>query len=118
MGYILDGSTIRRPHQVSEQNSTQMAVARTLDGTIRRDLFGANKRTWQLDYRNVKPEDYAVIRAIYDSYLSNASTKTWAITETAYDVAQTLVHVDLIERGFTVAGTSYLSDFSLVLTEA
>lgn len=118
MAYILDSQEIRRPHEISEKNNTQVAIQRTLSGAINRDYFGANKRVWVLSYRTVQPGAYATIKAIYDSYLSNAVAKTFSITETNYTVSQTNVHVDLVERGFSIYGSDYLSDFQLTLTEA
>jgi hypothetical protein len=118
MGYVLDGTPIRAPHQFSESNSTQSAQNRTLDGSVSRDYFGNNKRIWQLEYRNTKKTDYDTVKAIYDSYLSTTTAKTWSTTETNYAVASTTVHVDLQERGFSIHGTDYLSDFTLILTEA
>lgn len=116
--YILNAVEIRRPTSINEANSTQMATNRTLDGTITRQHFGSNKRVWKLAYRNVKKTEYDTIKTIYDAYLSTDSLKTWEITETNYDVNSTLVHVDLLERGFSVKGTDYISDFDLTLTEA
>ena len=118
MAYLLGGSQIRAPHELSEANSTQVAQNRTLSGSITRDYFGTNKRVWKLEYRNVMPTDYNTIKATYTSYLTNALAKTWEITETNYTVAQTSVHLDLVERGFSVRGNDYLSDFTLILTEA
>lgn len=118
MGYILDGSTIRRPYQIEERNSTQMAQHRTLDGSISRDYFGDNKRVWVLTYRNTNAADYTTIKTIYDTYLDDNLTVTWEITETNYDVNSTNVHVEVLERGFSIRGTDYLSDFDLILTEA
>lgn len=118
MGYILDGTTIRRPSEFSDSNDTQVAQNRTLDGSINRDYFGSNKRVWVLEYNNVKAADYAVIKAIYNSYLADAVAKTWEVTESNYTISQTSVHVDLKERGFSIRGTDYLSGFSLILTEA
>lgn len=118
MSYILSGSVLRSPHTFSEGNSTQFAQNRTLDGTKSRDYFGSNKRIWTLDYKNTNATDYATIKAIYDSYLANAVAKTWEVTETNYTVSSTNVHVDLVDRGFSIRGTDYLSDFSLILTEA
>lgn len=115
--YILDGSTIRRPSQISETNNTQVAQNRTLDGSYTRDYFGTNKRIWVLDFTTVKKADYDVIKAIYDSYLSTGTAKTWEVTETNYTISEVNVHVDLEERGFTIKGTDYLSDFTLTLTE-
>lgn len=117
MSYILSGSTIRRPGTVDERNSTQMAQHRTLDGTISRDYFGSNKRVWVLGYENVNTTDYTTIRNLYNTYLSNAVALTWEVTETNYTVSQTNVHVDLVDRGFRVKGTDYISDFDLILTE-
>lgn len=117
MSYILSGSNIRAPQEFEELNSTQYAEHRTLDGTVRRDFFGSNKRVWVLSYRNTKKVDYDTIKTIYDSYLSTGTAKTWEVTETNYDVNQTTVHVDLLERGFTVRGTDYISDFDLILKE-
>lgn len=118
MSYILDGSNIRNPFEISEHNSTQVAQNRTLSGAVTRDYFGSNKRVWVLNYRNTKKADYDTIKAIYDSYLSNAVAKSWQVTETNYTVGATTVHVDLLERDFSVRGEDYISDFDLVLTEA
>lgn len=118
MGYILDGSTIRAPHTFNEYNSTQVAQNRTLSGSITRDYFGSNKKRWVLEYRNTKKADFDTINTIYLSYLSTGTAKTWQVTETNYTIASTNVHVDLQERGFSIRGSDYLSDFDLVLTEA
>lgn len=118
MAYLLDSTTIRSPGSIKESNSTQVAQNRTLDGSVSRDYFGSNKRVWVLDYQNVKKASYDTIKTIYDSYLSTATAKTWQITETNYTVAETSVHVDLLERGFGVKGEDYISDFTLILTEA
>lgn len=118
MAYILDGTTIRAPYQINERNSTQMAVQRALSGSIGRDLFGSNKRVWDLTYSTTKVTDFAVIKAIYDSYLANGVVKTWQSTEANYTVSVVNVHVDLLQRDFSIRGESYISDFTLTLTEA
>lgn len=118
MGYLLDATTIRSPYEITESNDTQVAVQRTLDGSINRDYFGNNKRIWELKYVNSKKADYDTINTIYQSYLSTGTTKAFEVTETNYTVASVSVHVDLLERGFTIRGSDYLSDFSLILTEA
>lgn len=118
MPYILNATTLRAPNRIEETNSTQVAQIRTLQGTIGRDYFGSNKRIWKLDYKNVNATDYATIKAIYDSYLSTASAKSWSITEANYAVSATTVHVDLQQRSFSIKGSDYLSDFTLILTEA
>lgn len=118
MSYVLDGSTIRNPHEFSEGNSTQAAQNRTLDGSVNRDYFGSNKRVWTLNYTNTKKADYDTIKTIYDSYLSTGTAKSWQVTETNYTISATTVHVDLVERGFSIRGEDYLSDFTLTLTEA
>lgn len=117
MAYILDGTTIKAPQEIQETNSTQMAQHRTLNGTISRDYYGNNKRMWVLKYRNIKKTDYDTLKTIYDSYLLLGAAKTWSVTETNYTISSTSVHVDLLERGFTVRGTSYISDVDLILTE-
>jgi hypothetical protein len=118
MAYILDGSTIRSPNSIKESNSTQVAQHRTLDGSVSRDYFGDNKRVWVLDYQNVQKVSYDAIKTIYDAYLATATAQTWEITETNYTISQTSVHIDLLERGFSVKGEDYISDFTLILTEA
>lgn len=118
MTYVLDAVSIRAPHNMEEQNSTQYAQVRTLAGSVGRDYFGANKRLWALDFLNTKKADYDAIKAIYDSYLSTGTAKSWSVTEANYDVSSTTVHVDLTRRKFNVGGTSYISDFTLILTEA
>lgn len=118
MAYILSSTPIRAPHEFSESNSTQVAQIRTLDGQVNRDYFGDNKRIWVLEYSNTKKADYDAIKTLYNNYLSTATALTWEVTETNYTISQTTVHVDLLERGFSVRGTDYLSDFSLILTES
>lgn len=118
MSYILSGSTIRAPYSFDEENSTQVAQQRTLGGTIGRDYFGSNKRVWTLDYQNTKVTDFTTINTIYQTYLTTGTTVTWQVTETNYTVSSTRVHIDLLKRGFSVRGTDYLSEFTLILTEA
>lgn len=118
MAYLLDSQTIRNPSSIKEANDTQSAIQRTLNGRIGRDNFGLNKRVWILEYENVQPTAYTTIKAIYDSYLATNTLKTWQITETNYSVSATSVHVDLVERAFSVKGSDYISDFTLTLTEA
>lgn len=118
MAYLLDATEIRRPMELVEQNNTQVAQHRTLSGAITRDYFGSNKRVWRLEYRNVLKSEYDAIKTIYDSYLSTGTAKSWEITESNYTISATTVHVDLQEREFRVGGSSYISDFTLILTEA
>lgn len=118
MAYLLNSTTIRAPLSMAERNSTQLAQHRTLNGSIRRDYIGSNKRMWILSYENVKKEDFDTINTIYQSYLTTGSTKSWQVTETNYTVSSVNVHVDLLVREFTVRGSSYISDFDLILTEA
>lgn len=118
MAYILSGTTIGAPNTLSEKNDTQHAQQRTLSGSIGRDYFGSNKRVWELEYQNKQKATYDTIKTIYDAYLSAGSGVTWQVTETNYTIASTTVHVDLQDRGFSVGGESYISDFTLVLTEA
>lgn len=117
MAYILSGSNLRAPNEITETNSTQAAQVRTLSGAVNRDYFGSNKRVWILEYANTKKTDYDTIKTIYDTYLSTGTARTWEITETNYDVDQTNVHVDLQERDFSVKGVDYISDFTLTLVE-
>lgn len=118
MSYILDSTTIRAPYTMTEKNSTQMAVQRTLSGAINRDFFGSNKRVWELVYNTTNVTDFAVIKAIYDAYIATGVTKTWQVTEANYTVSSTLVHVDLLQRDFNIRGSSYISEFTITLTEA
>lgn len=118
MPYLLDSQTIRAPYEMRETNSTQFAEQRALSGAVNRDYFGSNKKMWILAYRTTKKTDYDTIKAIYDSYLATNTAKSWQVTETNYTVAATTVHVDLLQREFSVRGNQYLSDFDLILTES
>lgn len=118
MSFLLAGTAIRGPLTIEESNNTQAAQQRTLSGAVNRDYFGSNKRVWTLEYKNVNPTAYAVIKAIYNTYLTTATAQTWQVTETNYTVAATTVHIDLQTRQFGVRGSSYISDFTLILTEA
>lgn len=117
MAYILASTEIRRPTEVEEENTTQVAQHRSLDGSFRRDYFGSNKRIWVLTYQNTKKSEYDTIRTIYDTYLSSGTAVSWQVTETNYTVSLTTVHIDLKIRSFSVKGQDYISDFDLVLTE-
>ena len=117
MGYILDGTTIKSPSGFPEMNSTQFAQHRTLRGRIARDYMGDNKRIWNLSYEKTNVTDYAIIKAIYDSYLSTGVAKTFEVTDANYTIAETTVHLDLLVRQFDTKGDSYISGFTLILTE-
>lgn len=118
MSYILSGTTIKKPQAITEDNSTQVTQIRTLSGAVNRDFFGSNKRIWSCDYSTITKADYDTINAIYQAYLLSGNPVTWQSTESNYVIASTNVHVDLLSRGFTYKGGSYLSDFTLILTEA
>lgn len=115
--FLLDSVDIGSPNSLSEENSSQYAQQRTLDGSIGRDYFGSNKRVWKLQYRNKQKTNYDTIKTIYDSYLSTNTAKSWEVTETNYTITATNVHVDFQDRGFSVGGSDYISDFDLILTE-
>lgn len=104
---------------LEETQVDQFSQVRTMANTVGRDYFGAlGKRIWTLDYTNTNPTDYTTISNIRDTYRSTATTQTWQISETNYTVSSTTVHVELVRRRFSVKGVSYISDFSIVLTEA
>ena len=118
MAYTLNASEIRAPHEINESNNSQVAVQRTLNGSINRDYFGDNKRFWLLSYRNVTKTDYDTIKAFHTTYLSTGTTVAFASDETNYTIASTQCHIDINERGFTIRGATYISDFDVILTEA
>lgn len=118
MSYLLDGAAIRAPHNIEELTDDIFVQHTTLDNTRSRDYMGTTKRRWALDYINTKPSDYDTIKTIWDSYKANAQAKTFQSTETNYTIASTNVHIDLTQRTFSVGGDTYISDFTLVLTEA
>ena len=117
MAYILNNITIHRPKAMDVERGAQTVQLRTLNGKIHRDIFGSEKRQWILKYSNLLPADYTTIETQYNLYLANQETVPWEITEGNYPVSEVMVHVDLPKRGFRVLGTSYISDFELVLTE-
>lgn len=118
MSYSLDNTDIRAPNEMEETKLEQATENQVLVGNISRKNIGSVKRRWSLSYRNVNPEDYTVIANVYDSYLGDAETKTFEITEGEYTVGSANVHVDLISREISAPGTSFVSDFDLILTEA
>lgn len=118
MAYTLSGSTIRNPKSIEESNSTLVAQNRTLSGAVTRDYFGSKKKVWVLEYENAKKTEYDTINTIYGTYLSTGSTVAFISTETNYAISSTLVHIDLQVRKFTMSGTDYISDFTLILSEA
>jgi hypothetical protein len=118
MSYLLAATSIRSPNTMSEDNTTQVTQIRTLSGAINRDYFGSNKRIWKLEYKNLQKADYDTLNTIYQAYLLSGTPVAWQITETNYAVAATTVHVDLLSRDFSAKGSGYLSDITLILTEA
>jgi len=121
MAFVLAGSDIRRPIKLQEKKLERYAQVQTLDGTINRDYYNSlvgTKRIWTLSYENATAAEYATIKTIYDTYKNTDTVQTWEVTETNYTVTSTNVHIDLIDREFSHAGTDYLSSFELVLTEA
>lgn len=121
MSFILAGSIVRSPMSFTEDNSTQVAQNRSLGGSIVRDYFGSNKTIGTYEYQNAQPSEFNAINTVYQTYLSTGTTQSWQITEANYNgvfsTAQN-VHIDLLHRGFSVRGSSYLSDFTLILTQA
>ncbi len=118
MSYTLSATTIRSPKTIEESNLTQYAQQKTLSGTVGRDYFGSNKRIWTLNYETTKKADYDTIKTIYNTYLSTGTAVAFVSTETNYSVSSTNVHIDLQVRRFSMSGLDYISDFTLVLTEA
>lgn len=118
MPYYLATQLIKAPRRLTETNNTQYAEQKTLEGGVGRDYFGSNKRIWTLEYNNTKKDDYFTIKAIYNTYLDTGDAIEWEITEDNYFINETLVHIDLVEREFSVGGSNYISDFVVTLTEA
>ena len=118
MSYLLASTVIKRPKRILVKNDTQFAQQRTLKGNIGRDYFGDNKRVWLFEYPLITKADFDVIDAIYQSYLTLGTPKTFQSTETNYLVSSTLVHMDIPDRDFNVGGDQYISNFSMTLTEA
>ena len=118
MAYLLSGTTLRNPKSIQESNSTQVAQVRTLSGAVNRDFFGSNKHIWTLNYQTTKKADYTTINTIYQTYLTSGTAVSWSSTEANYTISATTVHIDLQVRKFTMSGADYVSDFTLILTEA
>jgi hypothetical protein len=121
MSFLLNGSVIRKPNSMNESNSTQVAQNRTLGGNINRDYFGNNKRVFTLSYQNVNYTDWSTVNTLYQTYLTNKTTQNFQITDTNYNGAATAAlacHIDLLTRDFKIPGSTYLTDFVLILTES
>lgn len=117
MSYLLDGSTIKSPNNIEELTQDLFVQQTALNNTRSRDYMGDTKRTWALDYVNTKKADYDTMKTIWDSYKATAAGKSFQSTETNYTIAATTVHIDLTRRRFSVGGSDYISDFTLILTE-
>lgn len=118
MSYLLNSTSIRRPTRMREDNSTQFAANRTMGGNNTRDYFGTNKKIWTLEYDNLNATDYGIINTLYQLYLTNEAPLPWQITEGLYACGLTNVLVDFQSRQFGIPGSSYLSNNTLILTEA
>lgn len=97
--------------------AAQYAEQRTLQGSIGRDFFGDTKNQWRLEYANTNVTDYETIKGIYDTYVSTGVAPSFECTEDNYTIASVQVHMDIEERGFTVKGSNYISDFTIILKE-
>lgn len=117
MSYLLDATTIRRPMNIEELTVDQYAQQKALSGAVGRDYFGSTKRIWALDYVNTQPIEYQTIKTIVDDYKSTGTAKNFESTESNYLIASTDCHLDLTKRNFSVGGTDYISDFTLIITE-
>lgn len=115
--FILGGVTIRSPMALTEVSSTLYAENRVARGSNNRVYYGKNKRIWSLQYDNLNVTDYAIIKSLYDLYLSTNSALTFEYHGYKYAFTQTTVHVDLVQRELPNTGIHYLSTFTLVLTE-
>lgn len=118
MSYSLNSTTIRRPTRMREDNSTQYAANRTLGGSNTRDYFGNNKRVWTLEFDNLNATDYTTINTLYQAFLTTKAVVPFQISEGNYALGPVNVQVDFLTRSFNIPGSSYLSDCTLILTEA
>jgi hypothetical protein len=121
MAYVLGGVEIRNPMGVSEKKIERFSQVQTLDGRIHRDYYNSlvgTKHIWTLEYENATAAEYSAIKTIYDTYKNTDTVQTWEVTESNFTVAETNVHIDLIERKFSTPGTDYLASFQLILTES
>lgn len=120
MSWLLNSTSIRKPNSMNESNSTQVAQNRTLGGNINRDYFGNNKNVFTLVYNNVNATDWAVINTIYQAFLLDGTARSFQITDINYNGAATTsrnCHLDLLTRDYNIPGSTFLTDFVLVLTE-
>jgi hypothetical protein len=120
VSWLLGGTSIRKANGINEGNSTQVAQNRTLGGNVNRDYFGNNKNIFTLSYQDVNYTDWATINTIYQAFLTDKTARGFQITDTNYNGAASTsrnCHVDLLTRDFKKAGNSFLSDFTLILTE-
>lgn len=114
--FILDGVRIKPPYSIKESKNPLMAMSRTMDGSYMRDYFSSTKRVWMLTYVLITTTDYDNIHDLYTAYLEDAQPVTWEINQDNYPVTAN-VHIDMVERTYTVKGSSYISGFDLILTE-
>lgn len=116
--YILENVAIKSPTTMVEEKIRTAVYRRALSGRVVADEFNSGKRIWTLHYENMQKSDFDAINNLYQSYLQDEDPMDFQIFEDNYPVAQTEVHLDLNEREFSTAGSGYLSEFNLVLTEA
>lgn len=116
--YSIGGQKIKAPQQMKEGRVEQYAQQKALDGSVNRDYFSSRegtKRIWTLTYYNILPAAYNVIDAVYTIYKLTDTTQAFVVSDLSIS---TDVHMDLVDRDFSVSGNDYLSSFTLVLTEA
>lgn len=111
------GVSIKRPNELVESRLPVMALQRTMAGSVATDQLNTGNRVWELTYRDVLKSDFDTINDIYQEYLGRDFTMSFQVIQSNYVVPRVQVHIDLQVRSFSVGGSSYLSNFSLILTE-
>lgn len=112
MAFLLNSQTLARPQSVTDEPVEVAITHTTISGTAKRDI-SARKKRYILRYENISKSDADTILAIYNL----KAVVKFEMTETNLTVSERDVLVDLSIRDYGVPGTSYLSNFNLILTE-
>lgn len=112
MAYILNGTTLPSPKAFKKTPFNQEATLITLNNTHKKDITG-RKYQYTLNFEKITKTEMDTILGIY----SLEEEVEFQSTETNLPIAETLVHVDVMDQEYGMLGNEYRANVVLVLTE-
>ena len=113
MSWKLGTPVIRAPNLFNENPNVITPVVTSLNNTRKMDVFGTQKRTWELGYDVIEDTDYDVIKGEFDNQINTGNSRAFVVDERSINA---IVIILMEPRSFR-PGTTFLSDFTFRLVE-